>query len=113
MASRAETISNFYSAVGAGDTARAKTLMAEGVEWVNVQPWDQPGKDELELLSSFIAQTLAERYSKGWSFQLKGRGSAEVTQYVILPFLEKGARRSARPKLCHKTVVLSWESGFR
>lgn len=23
--------------------------MAEGVEWVDIQPWDQPGKDELEL----------------------------------------------------------------
>jgi hypothetical protein len=91
MASHAETIRNFYSAVAAGDTARAKTVMAEGVDWVNVQPWDQRGKDELQLFSSFIAQTSAERYSKGWSFQLKGRGSAEVTQHVILPFLEEGS----------------------
>jgi hypothetical protein len=61
MASRAETNCNFYSAVAAGGTARANTLMAEGVEWGNVQP----SKDELELLSSFIAHTLAEQYSIG------------------------------------------------
>lgn len=42
MASHGETIRDFYSTVAVGNTERAKTLMADGAEWTNVQPWDQP-----------------------------------------------------------------------
>lgn len=37
------------------------------------------------------SQTLAELISKGWSFQLKGRGLTEVVQRVLIPFIEEGA----------------------
>lgn len=90
-------VHDWGGAIAAGDSERAQTLMADGVEWVNVQPRDQQDKDELELLSSFIAQTLADRYSKGWSLRLRGRGAVEVTQYVILPFIEQGSSFSPSP----------------
>jgi ketosteroid isomerase-like protein len=97
MAGQDDTVRSFYSAIAKGDTERAIALMEDRIEWFNVQPWDQPDKDELELLSSFIAQTLAECYSKGWSFQVKGRGSSEVAQHVIVPFLDEGASFAPSP----------------
>ena len=30
---------------------------SDGIEWINVLPWDQPDKDDLEFLSFFVAQT--------------------------------------------------------
>ena len=97
MAETSTTVRSFYSALASGDTELAKSLMADGIEWINVLPWDQPDKDDLELLSSFIARTLAERYSKGWTFQLKRRGLIDVTRCIIFPFLEEGASFAPSP----------------
>jgi hypothetical protein len=45
------------------------SMMTDDVEWITVQEWPKFDEDDLELLSAFIAQTLAERYGKGWGFQ--------------------------------------------
>jgi hypothetical protein len=109
MAETSTTVRIFYSALAAGDTELAQSLMADGIEWINVLPWDQPDKDDLELLSSFVAQTRAERYSRGWTFQIKGRGLIDVTQCVIFPFLQGGA--SFAP-LSHPIPRGEWQSRF-
>ena len=97
MAETSTTVRSCYSAFAAGDTELAKSLTADGIEWINVLPWDQPDKDDLELLSSFVAQTRAERYGRGWTFRLKGRGLIDVTQCVIFLFLQEGASVAPSP----------------
>jgi hypothetical protein len=97
MAETSTTLRSINSALAAGDTELAKSLMTDGIEWINVLPWDQPDNDELELLSSLVAQTLGERCSKGWTFRLKGRGLIDVKQDVIFPFLEEGAGFALSP----------------
>lgn len=57
----------------------------------------QPAKEEVALLSAFISQTLAERYSGGWSLQLRGRGLTDVIEHVLLPFVEAGASYAPSP----------------
>jgi hypothetical protein len=67
------------------------SVMADDVEWVTVEVWPKSDDDdELALLSAFIAQTLADRYRKGWTFKMNGRSPQEVAQHVLLPFIEEG-----------------------
>jgi hypothetical protein len=107
MAETSTTVRSFNSALAAGGTEVARSLIADGIEWINVLPWDQPDKDDLDLLSSIVAQTLAERYSKG-SIQLKGRGLIDVTQNVIFPFLEEGASFAPSPLHSERRVAKSF-----
>lgn len=97
MTTEAGIVRCFYSAIAAGDFENAKSLMGDEIEWIDVQPWGESDRDELVLLSSFIAQTLAERYGQGWSFQLRGSGALEVMQYVVVPFIEEGASFAPSP----------------
>ena len=54
-------------------------------------------KKKFALLSALISQTLAERYSGGWSLQLRGRGLTDVIEHVLLPFVEAGASYAPSP----------------
>lgn len=92
MATPADTVRSFYSAIAAGDVETSMSLMANDVEWVTVEVWPpSEDNDELTQLSAFIAQTLADRYGGGWAFKVGGRGLQEVAQHVLLPFVEEGS----------------------
>jgi ketosteroid isomerase-like protein len=87
-----DTVRNFYSALSSGDIERAKSLMADDIEWINVQVWPKPDDgDDLAVLSAFIAQTLADQYGRGWAFKMNGRGPDEVAQFVLETFVDAGA----------------------
>ncbi len=97
MRRQIETVRSLYSAIGAGDVNVAAGLISDEADWVDVHPWAQPDRKDFELLSAFIAQTLAERYGNCWSFELKGRGPKQIIQYVLLPFIEEGSTFSPSP----------------
>jgi hypothetical protein len=82
LATPADTVRSFYSAIAAGNVETSMSLMANDVEWVTVEVWSpSEDNDELTQLSAFIAQTLADRYGGGWAFKFGGRGPQEVAQH--------------------------------
>jgi ketosteroid isomerase-like protein len=98
MATPADTVRTFYSAIAARDVEKSKNMMTSDVEWITVGVWPESAEDdEVKLLSAFIAQTLADRYGKGWTFTMQGRGPEEVAENVLRPFVEDGSTFSPSP----------------
>ncbi|MFZ0589696.1 MAG: hypothetical protein WAM39_04385 [Bryobacteraceae bacterium] len=97
MTTETHAVRAIYAAISAGNTGLIRNLLADEIEWIDVRPWSQPAKEEVALLSALISQTLAERYSGGWSLQLRGRGLTDVIEHVLLPFVEAGASYAPSP----------------
>jgi len=94
-----DTVRSFYLEIAAGNLDAATSLMSADVEWVTVEEWPKSDdNDDLELLSAFMAQTLANRYGRSWAFKMNGRGPEQVAQHVLHPFIEEGSSFAPSPK---------------
>jgi ketosteroid isomerase-like protein len=88
----ANTARTFYSRLAGGDASKAVSLMSKDATWITVEAWENSIDDELELLSEFITRSMTERYNKGWSFTMNGRGPQEILEYVLNPLVKQGTQ---------------------
>ena len=88
----ANTARTFYAALAGGDATKAVSLMSKDATWVTVEAWGNSIDDELKLLSEFITRSMTERYNKGWSFTVNGRGPQEILEYVLNPLAKQGTQ---------------------
>jgi hypothetical protein len=93
MATPADTVRSFYATLAAGEVEKATSLMTDDIQWVTVEALE----DDQDLLSAFISQTLADRYSRGWAFKMNGRSCKEVSEFILLPFIKEGSSFAPSP----------------
>lgn len=91
MATLADIVRKFYSALAVRDTDKAASLMTADAEWITMEAWRNLEEDELKLLSDFVTAAVTERYAAGWVFKMNGRGPQEIVDFVLDPLLKHGS----------------------
>ena len=91
MATLADIVRKFYSALAVRDTDTAIGLMTADAEWITMEAWENLGEDEVKLLSDCVTAAVAERFGKGWAFKMNGRGPQEIAEFVLNPLLKYGS----------------------